>query len=191
MSTPPIPGWQSAASDAHFSAPSQCAKRADRFERTIRIRNVIEYGAGALCLVLFGGVAAGAFYKGELLIGFASIAIVAGFVMVMRNLRRRASNLDRRPEDACLAHLRRQYQRQYDALRTIWSWYLGPLVPGLMLFYAAFAIGAADIIGWARAIEGIVFPVAATTALFGVIATANMVAARSIKRKIDALDGLA
>lgn len=191
MSTSPLLAWQSAANEAHFSEPAECARRAGRFERGIRIRNAIEYGAGALVTVLFSGAALGAFYKGEVMIGLSCIAILIGTFVALRELHRRGSNLDRRPEDSCVTHLRRQYERQYEALRSVPRWYVGPFIPGIMLFYFAVTAGVAEVIGWQDAIVGIAGPAAISFGIISVILAANWLAARSLKRKIEAMDALA
>jgi len=191
MSLPPFPAWQNAASEASFSDPATCAARASKFERTIRRRNLIEYAAGAFVIVLFTASSAGAAFKGEWLIALSMALTVIGAVIVLLGLRRRASNLDRRPEDPCVLHLRRQYERQFEALRDVPKWYLGPLIPGLVLFYFAVTLGTAEVTGWVEALRGIALPVVATIGLFGVIGLANWIAARSLRRKIEEIDALA
>ena len=191
MSTPPIPEWCEAAPDATFSAPVNCATRAEKFERRIRLRNLIEYAAGAFVVVVFGGMMLGALAKGEWLIAISSLLIIAGAVFIMRNLHLRASNLERRPEDPCLVHLTRQYRRQYEALRSVPKWYLAPLIPGIVMFYAVVTAKVADRIGWLNAIEGVAAPAAFTIGLFALIALANWWGARVLERKITSLEALA
>lgn len=190
MTRSPLPGWQDSASDASFSDPATFARRVNSFERQIRIRNWIEYAAGALVTVLFGGLTLGSFWKGEILIGLASLMIVIGTWVVMWSLRRRAGNLDRRPEDTCLDHLRRQYGHQLRALLAVPVWYIGPLVPGTALFYFAVTKRVADAAGWSVAIEGMWAPLAVSFGIFALIALANWIAARGLLRKIDELDAL-
>lgn len=191
MSLPPFPAWQNAASEASFSDPAACAARASKFERTIRRRNLIEYAAGAFVIVLFTASSVGAAFKGEWLIALSMALTVIGAGFVMWGLHRRASNLDRRPEDPCVLHLRRQYERQFEALRDVPKWYLGPLIPGMALFYLAVVLGTAEVTGWVEALRGIALPVVATIGLFSVIALANWIAARSLRRKIEGIDALA
>lgn len=191
MSISPLPGWQDAAADASFSEPSECAARSDKFERRIRIRNRIEYGAGVLVTLLFGGTAAAAFVKDELLIGLSMLAIVLGVFVSLWNLRKRASNLARRPEDACLEHLRRQYSHQARALSTISRWYIGPMLPGVALFYLAITAGVAEVTGWALALAGVAGPFAITAGIFALVIGANWIATRKLRKEIAQLDTLA
>lgn len=191
MSTVPFPQWCDAARGAAFTPPTDCASRAETFERRIRRRNIIEYLAGAFVAVLFGASTVAAMVKGETLIAAALAAIVVGTGLVMWNLYQRASNLVRRPEEACLDHLRRQYAQQYKALRSIPKWYLAPLIPGIAMFYAVVTVKVAENAGWERALEGIAGPLAFTIAVFALVGAANWWAARILKRKLDALNALA
>lgn len=191
MSLPPLTAWLDAGKDAHFSDPAACAARASKFERTIRLRNWIEYVAGGLMTLLFGASAVAAMFRSEWMIGVSMFITMIGIATVMRNLHRRGSNLVRRPEDPCVVHLRSQYVRQFEALRTVPRWYLGPLIPGMALVYISITIGVAEVTGWQQALRGIAWPVAATIALFGAIALANWIAVRSLKRKIAEIDALA
>ena len=190
MTTPPLPQWCDTAPDAAFIAPAECSRRADRFARRIRVRNGIEYAAGVLVIVLFGGSSLGAAGRGEWLIALSLALIVGGTLVILRNLHRRGSNVERLPEEPCLAHLRRQYARQYEALRTVPLWYVGPLLPGCVLLYAGVAAGVAEVAGWRAALSGIVQPAAITFGIFAAIAWLNLFVARGLKRRLDALDAL-
>ena len=191
MTTPPFPGWQDAASEARFSDPAQFARSVDRLTRNVRIRNAIEYIAGGLVIVLFGASAVGAMIKGEWLIAVSLALVVSGTLVILWNLRKRASNLVRLPEEPCLDHLRRQYAHQYAALRAVPVWYIGPLVPGVALLYPAIGTRIAERTDFVTPIEGLLGPAAITFGIFGVIIAANLLAARALKRKIAELDALA
>lgn len=191
MTTPPLPKWREAAPDAAFTAPADCSRIADRFTLRVRIRNGIEYAAGALVIALFGCSSIGAATKGEWLIAASLALIVAGTLMILRNLHRRGGNLERLPEEPCLAHLRRQYARQYAALRAVPAWYIGPLLPGCVLLYFGVAAGVAEAAGWRAALSGIAQPAAITFGIFAAIALVNLVTARRLKRELDALNALA
>ena len=142
------------------------------------MRNIVEYIAGGFVTILFGAASIAAFVKGEWLIGSSLTLTLLGIFVVLWNLYHRAGNLDRRAEDPCLVHLRRQYERQHEFLRNVPRWYLGPLVPGIVLFYAAVTYKAAEVMGWANALDGIKWPLAYSFGLFALIAAANWFAAR-------------
>ncbi|MFU7528686.1 hypothetical protein [Qipengyuania sp. ASV99] len=191
MSLPPLPAWQNAAQDAHFSDPAACAARAATFERSIKWRNRMEYAAGVLITVVFGSASIGAASKGEAVIAFGLAVIIAGVWLALWNLQRRAGNRLRHPEEACLVHLKLQYQRQYEALRAVPLWYIGPMVPGVLLFYFGITQGTAQTLGWAAAVKGAIGPFLFSFGIFAAIAIANLIAARALKRKIDGLNNLA
>lgn len=66
--------------------------------------------------------------------------IVAGALFVMWQLHRKGSNL---AEDTftgqvpILVHQRAALVRQRDAIRSVMSWYIGPFLPGMAVFFAA------------------------------------------------------
>lgn len=191
MNTPPLPQWQSASTSAAFSEPSECSVRATKFERTIRRRNFLEYAAGIVVSIVMGASAFGAFSEGETAIGAALVLTVVGVAVVLWGLHSRGSNLSRRPEDPCLVHLRRQYQRQYEALKAVPLWYIGPIIPGIAFLYFAIVSRVAERIGWSQALEGASSSAAITFGILGLVAAANWFGARSLKQKIAEIDALA
>ncbi|MCK0128403.1 hypothetical protein [Erythrobacter sp. F6033] len=191
MNTPPLPEWCEAAPEAAFSPPTDCAARADRFERRIKRRNIVEYAAGIIVAIVSGVGAIAFLREGEGLLSIAMALMALGAVTVMWGLYRRGSNLIRRPEDQCLTHLRRQYQRQYDALRSVPRWYLAPLVPGLAMLYAVRLSQSAQQIGWAEAASQAIIPVTTSIAVFAGVALLNWWAAQGLKSKLSSLNSLA
>ena len=134
---PPKEAWQDLASDAQIPSLEQVRTKAARFDRRIRIRNGIEYGAGVIVFVVF--LAYVIFLPG-FWVKVASVLIIIGLCISMWQFHRRASLLrapDDAPASALLKHHRRSLARQRDALRSIFWWYLLPYIPGLLLFLAA------------------------------------------------------
>lgn len=109
-------------------------RRADRFQRQIRLRNGIEYGAGVFVLLGFG------FYIDRFpgtLIRIGCVLTMLATLFVLFQLHRRASA--RRLPGATLgvASLdfhRAELARQRDALRSAWRWYVAPFIPGVIVF---------------------------------------------------------
>lgn len=180
--------WQREAGDARFAELTAVGGRLTAFERKVRRRNVIEYAAGTLVIVLFGAVAAAALMRGEIAFALGFLLVLAGTGLVMWNLHRRGSNLERRPEDSCREHLRRQYEHQRAALAAVPLWYLGPLVPGMLLIFGTVTAKVAEQAGWATALAGIAGPAAISFGIFGVIALLNLWGAKQLTREIRALD---
>jgi hypothetical protein len=186
----PIPDWAEEVDDAQFTDPALIQTRAAKFERTIRRRNVLEYAAGALAGALLALFSLGAALTGEFLIAAASALCAIGLGIILWQLDARASVLPARPEAACLDHLRRQYERQYQALVTVPKWYLAPLLPGILAFYGAVTLRVAQAAGWSAALDGMWWPLGASFGVFGAIALANWWAARALKRQIERIDAL-
>lgn len=130
--------WQSQPTEPPRIRPGEVRRKMNKFERRIFWRNVREYAAGLLVIAIFG------YYEWRfdtLLVRLGSGMIIAGTLYVMYQLHRRAST---RPAPAdlgsssCIEFHRKSLERQRDALRAVWSWYLLPFVPGL----AILAIGS-------------------------------------------------
>lgn len=130
--------WQSQPTEPPRIRPGEVRRKMNKFERRIFWRNVREYAAGLLVIAIFG------YYEwrfNTLLVRLGSGMIIAGTLYVMYQLHRRAST---RPAPAdlgsstCIEFHRKSLERQRDALRAVWSWYLLPFVPGL----AILAIGS-------------------------------------------------
>lgn len=183
--------WQ--ASPAH-PAPlpeiDELRRGADHFYRKIRRRNALEYGAGILVLLVFSAYA---LFLHSPAARLGSVMILIGNFFVAWQLHRRASAL--LPPDSqagaqpILVHQRAQLARQRDALASVFTWYLLPFLPGLivMIFAPVFDRGPAALAdtGW-----GVATAMAVVSAMFGGIWWLNRTVARQLARKIDAIDSL-
>jgi len=123
--------WQSQPTEPPGIRPEELRRKMNKFERRIFRRNVREYAAGAIVIAIFG------YYEWgfrELFVRLGAGLVIAGTLYVMYQLHQRAS---RRPAPAdlgsstCIEFHRKSLERQRDALRTVWSWYLLPFAPGL------------------------------------------------------------
>ncbi len=179
--------WKTDSEPAGFSAPDVCRTRLTTFERTIRRRNLIEYAAGALVTVLFGGAVIGSLAAGEAAFALAGAMVLAGTAFVLLHLRRHGSNLVSSPELDCRSHLIAQLTRQQALLRKVPQWYLAPLVPGICAFYGITAAKVAQVRGWAVALEGVWLPFTATVLFFGFVAWLNLAAARKLDDELGHL----
>jgi lipopolysaccharide export LptBFGC system permease protein LptF len=117
------------------------------------------------------------------------LLLIAGIAYVVWELHTKASS-EVLPEDAGLSSYiefqRRELERQRDALRSVWRWYLGPLVPGMAVLLASF--GRAN----PRHIQHIwlflAIEAAVIGAVFAGIAKLNSKAADKLQKQIDDLD---
>lgn len=165
--------------------------RATRLQSAVQRRNWTEYLAGVLVIGVFIYLAV---QIPTPVAQLGAVMVVLGTAYVMWRLNR----LGRAATKAEIAaagdswsdFYRAQLQRQYLALRSVWSWYLGPLAPGMIMFAAgvAFApVGHAPV--FARLLMFALTIGIAALAFFG-IAALNRRAARALKAEIDALDAL-
>jgi high-affinity Fe2+/Pb2+ permease len=68
-------------------------------------------------------------------------------------------------------------------MNTAWSWYLAPLVPGLLVYTVGYAIKSPRPTAWV----GLVLMDAVIAGVFYVVWKMNVRAARCLQRKIDEL----
>lgn len=174
--------WQNQEEERMIITLDDVRSRAARLEQRIRRRNLREYAAGAIVIAFWGASPWFLPFRGWQLA--APLLYTAGTIFVLFQLRRRgaAGSL---PVDAGLKasldfHIR-ELERQRNALRTVWMWYLLPFLPG---FVAQF-LSLAAIEGGINAglIEfGVIF-----LAVFVGVWRLNESAARKLNRKIQEL----
>ena len=150
-------------------------RKALEFQVKISRRNLREYIAAA---IVFVSVSSN-FSQEPLSKGL----ILAGVAYVVFYLRTRGSARTA-PLDANFATYRNfhrtELERQRDLLRAVWSWYLGPLIPGLVVFAVRDAMTNSQ--PWRVVYTGFVF------LFFLGVAKLNHAGARKLQRQIDELD---
>jgi hypothetical protein len=171
--------WQSQEGENVTITLEEIRLRAGRFERRIWWRNFREYAAGVFVIAWFLATL-------HLLHGWdflGPVLVIAGVIYIMIQLRRRGTARSL-PVDAgagaSIQFYRLELERQRDALRTIWRWYLLPLVPGLA---AIFAVAALKRGVNSRLIGSIIVGVL----LFVGVWALNQWGARKLNRKIQEL----
>ena len=154
--------------------------KARRFQSQIRRRNLREYLAAVVVIVVF---VCSFFIMDDVLLQLAAALTIAGVLYVCYQLHKRGS-AGRLPADpalkTCLEFHRTELVQQRDLLRDVWRWYLLPFVPGFSLFSASQAMQA----HWTRWGIGLVWFVI----LFVGIGMLNRWEARRLQREIEALD---
>ena len=181
--------WQSQKTEGVRMSVEQIRLSAGKFQRRIEWRNARES---------IGAFAAAAFFAFEfaltndllMRIGFG-LLIAAAFYMVWQLYTR--GSWRRLPEDAglssCIEFQRRELKRQRDFLRGVWRWYLGPIIPGLVVTIAAVARSNPHRLKHSEALLGLY--VVFIAAGFWFVAWLNKRAARRLQCRIDQLDDLA
>ena len=163
-------------------------RSADKFYRRIWWRNMIEYVACAVVVVM-GTYRAFTWEHPVHKAGF--VLLVAAAIYAPWQLHRRTSPA--RPEMGLgmpiYEFLRGQLVRQRDALKNIFWWYILPFIPGMALVFAGNGfvaeIEAAGPPIWARWTILAGFGV-----FFALVIWLNRVVARRMQRRIDEIDAL-
>lgn len=163
---------------------------AQRFQRRVHLRNTIEYVAAAFVVVFFGRIAA----TGPApILQIGAALIVAGALYVCWHLYKfgRAatrSELDAGAQSWAKFH-RAEIVRQRDALRTVWSWYLAPFAPGMLVFLAGVSFTEANPAPMAARLVVFLVSLGIMAAVFAAIAWLNTQAVKKLDAQIAALDG--
>lgn len=186
MSDPVIQFWAGQAVAPVAIDATEMAARADRFARRIRRRDAIEYTAGALVIGAFGWIG---YAFDDAVLRVACAVIILGTLIVMRHLwKRRVRSDAARLGQASHLYYRAELVRQRDSLASVWRWYLGPFLPGLLLFQFAIWRLVAQAMGPADATAGLLQTSLPIMAVLVGIHWLNRMAARRLTRLIDALD---
>ena len=161
---------------------SDIRSKAMRFERRVRWRNLLEYGAAVVVLVAFSRLV---WIGSHPLIRTGAVLVVLATLYVVYRIHSDAS-VTAMPESLGLATCnefhRGQLVRQRDLLRGVWRWYLLPFVPGFLVLLIGRA--AADPSRASRvAISAII-----SLLVFLGIGWLNQRAARKLDREIDGLE---
>lgn len=187
MSTDPIRrAWQESVTETELPPLDEVRKGADRFYRHIRRRNLIEYVACVVVIAVFGW---GAIFGADPLFRIGNALVVIGTFLIGWQLHRQAS-AEPPPEAASalpiLAHQRAQFARQRDALSRIWLWYIGPMMPGLLLLTFREPIER----GFGALEPRVWFSIAVVFAITAGVWWLNHRAARALGRAVAELDAL-
>lgn len=179
--------WQNQETEGVRMSVEQVRLEAGRFQRKIKARNLREYVAALMVTVLFGYEFSRAKHLLLLRVGFG--LLMAGTAYVMWHLLSKGSPGEA-DESAGLSgwieFRRRELVRQRDLLRSVWRWYLGPFVPGLVVVVVAlgrFIRGRAGHPGFLVAADALIF-----VAVFLAIGRLNAKGAQKLQRQIDELD---
>lgn len=172
--------WQAQPVDTLSLSTAEIAARAAKFRSVITRRNLREAWAAALVIVVFAYYAI--FRHDELVVRVGCVMTIAGALYTTWYMGRHGAARALPATDLpCLAFHRRELERQRDLLRGVWRWYLGPSLPGLVVF----SLGqAGDTPGSWAVSAGVV---ALVVAVFAGIGRLNHRAADELERDLAAL----
>jgi hypothetical protein len=132
--------WQAQGSADAPLTLEELRKKGEKFRTKVARRNLREYALMALMVPYFSYFA----WTSHLpLMRVGNGLLAAALFYIAYQLHRRASASPAPGELAwknCVAFHRAQLERQRDALSGIWTWYLGPLIPGFATITIAIAI---------------------------------------------------
>jgi hypothetical protein len=132
--------WQCQPLEGIQMSADQIRRRAGTFQKKILWRNVREYAAGLIAAVLFG------FFfvtSHDTLFRVGCALLIAGLAYVAWHLHRKGSARSVPAAVGAASSLqfyRGELERQRDLVASVWWWYLGPLIPGLILFAVSAAL---------------------------------------------------
>jgi hypothetical protein len=177
--------WKSQKQEDFSMSLADIHARAERFQTRIRVRNWIEYAAAAFVIAAFGYFA---LTMPDWLVRAGAALIMAGALYVAWKLNAIA-RAGAKDDAASWADFHRaELVRQRDALRSVWRWYLGPFVPGMVVFLAGVAF-APDAAAPLAAKAGVfALGIAVIGAIFWLVAQLNVRAAAALDKEIAALD---
>ena len=158
---------------------------ATKFQSTIKRRNAGEYLAGAFVAVFFGLIALG---DDPILVRAGALLLVVGTGVVMANIRLRGHAADQAPPvsgptAALVDWHRRELQRQLVLLRNVPLWYVGPFLPGVVLFLLGAIVANPE--GWPMFLVALAVVVSITAGILWF----NRRGAAKLEGQIRDLDG--
>ena len=178
--------WANQPKEEFTMSLAEIQTRASTLQGIVKRRNFREMAVGVFLLLFFS---AAAYFAKTTLSAIACGLTAAGVAYVMWRLhaigRGASAEEFAGASNNWAAFYRQELVRQRDALQGIWSWYLGPLVPGMAVYWISVGARAgAEWWHWVVALGGL----ALTAAVFIGIASANKNAAKLLQAEIDALD---
>ena len=176
--------WGAQAMEPDLVSVEQIRANADKFQSAVQRRNRIEYAAAVFVIAGFGLYL---WIFPTPLMRLGSLLIIAGTIFIVVWIRFRASTKPIPSQVSFMDYIsryREELRRQQTALRTVWLWYLGPLVPGLMVF----TIGMSRLIEHAPGNGRPMWPlVVVMVGVFAGVWLLNLWGARRLQKKIDEL----
>ena len=176
--------WQNQPVEGIQMSAETLRKRSMKFERRVYWRNVREYVSSAVAICMFG------FFlvrDHRPLPRIAFVLFIAGIAWVVLQLHRRGSVktipavLGASPS---LAFFRAELERQRDAVKSVLSWYLVPMIPGFLVL----TLDMVHRLPFPASLGATALMDGGVALLFFVIWRINLRAARCLQRKIDELN---
>jgi len=136
--------WQNQIEEETNMTLADIRSKALKFQTKIRRRNLREYIGIVVGTAIYCGFA---WYLPGLLVKLGAALTLAGMYFSVYQIRRDGSAREvpvDSPPSECLEFHRRELTRQRDMLRRVGPWHIGPMMPGVALFYVGTWIGNVD-----------------------------------------------
>jgi hypothetical protein len=177
--------WKKQNTERIQMTTEQIRLKAISFQRAVWRRNLVEYIACAVVILVFSAYI---WIFPNRLMKLGSLMEVLATLFVVYRLRTRGGARRPPPADAGLSLLTfhvKELSRQKEFVRTAWCWYVGPLTAGMLVF----------VWGMAQAVRpearGLLLECGAIALALGVVISfANIWKARGLQREIDTLTSL-
>jgi hypothetical protein len=170
--------WQAQPVEPVGLSLDEIRSRASRFHRRIVWRNLREYAAAIILVAIL----IPHLWRDRGWLLASSAFLIAGVLYVLVQLYRRSARA--LPAGAAaqtwLDFHCSELARQRDALRTVWSWYLLPMLPGLLM--VPIGMSAAG-----RGLSPILLYIGILTVVFGGVWRLNALAANKLDKQIQDL----
>ena len=182
--------WGADIAQVSLMTPDQMRKHSGKFRDTIVARNARESIAGLIVIIIFAYFL---FAAPSQIAQLGAALTIAGVSFVLWALHNKASAAE--PSELAIASSimafhRRQLTKQRDALKSVWIWYLLPLLPGPVLYYIgttpAFVAGGGLLMGIVQSLPYFAYG----ALIIGAIWLLNRYAAKRLDREIKALDNI-
>jgi len=174
--------WKSQGTEFPPMSLEDIRTQAGKLHSNVRWRNIREAAAAVLVV---GGFGFYLWWFPDPLMRAGSVLVILGTLFVMWKLFTRGKSETLPGERSATTwtdYYRGELVRQRDLLKSVWKWYLAPLVPGMAIFLAGMAHSRP------YAASGKIAGVAALCALvFLGIGLLNNWGARQLQKRIDAL----
>jgi hypothetical protein len=174
--------WKQQDTEPTHMTTEQIRLKATSFQRTVWRRNLVEYVACAIVILVFSAYI---WIFPNCLMKLGSLMEVLATLFIVFRLRTRGGARRLPPADAGMSLLTfhvKELSRQRDFVRTAWFWYVGPLMAGMLVFvWGMLEVARPEA-------RGVLVGLAAIMLSFGVlISLANIWKARGLQREIDNL----
>ncbi len=133
--------WQNQTEEETNVTLKDIRSQALKFQTKIRRRNLGEYIGIVVGTVIYCGFM---WYLSGLLVKLGAAVTLAGMYFSVYQIRRDGSAHEvpvDSPPSECLEFHRQELTRQRDMLRRVGPWHIGPMMPGLSLFFVGSWIG--------------------------------------------------